>query len=546
MAALTATPPKQDVAFSAFKQEEDSVEEISDITDNPKGSEDSKCDDPHSSRNIPSCSATGGGKFTLGIEDGSEFMEEVAFTLHHCALPPGGGQGEGQPPPGHWVSQPHGPGSGWSRAGSISGYSASGRGSAGPGTQSYWSGPGEFWPGDTEDAISDLIAIKRVDSKDIVYETKKKPTKFIGKYVMGDVLGEGSYAKVKEAIDSETLIRRAVKIMKKRKLRKIPNGEANVEREILLLKELRHKNVMKLIDVLYNDEKGKIYMVLEYCCAVLKDMLDQTPDKKFPVWQSHDYFTQLLEGLGYLHSRGIIHKDIKPGNLLLDQAGVLKIADFGVCEQLGMFAEDDNIMTSQGTPAFQPPEVANGWDIFSGYKIDVWSCGVTLYNFTTGAYPFEGETIFKLFENIGKCDFSVPSYVDKVLESLLRSMLSKEPQDRPDISTIRQHDWCRKRFPRTGKAVSAPPHEGDPLLSTTVLPYLEALHFPSPSPSQPASEPDLEFSRGQSRSASVVDESVPDLERPNSAPHNNFESRLVRKKSKTTSCMKLKNGCKTQ
>ena len=70
-----------------------------------------------------------------------------------------------------------GPGSGWSRAGSISGYSASGRGSAGPGTGSYWSGPGEFWPGDTEDAISDLIAIKRVDSKDIVYEGKKKSTK---------------------------------------------------------------------------------------------------------------------------------------------------------------------------------------------------------------------------------------------------------------------------------------------------------------------------------------------------------------------------------
>ena len=103
---------------------------------------------------------------------------------------------------------------------------------------------------------------------------------------MGDVLGEGSYAKVKEAIDSEALVsqelgrslravksdisvqvRRAVKIMKKRKLRKIPNGEANVEREIRLLKELSHKNVMKLIDVLYNDEKGKIYMVIlsAYC-----------------------------------------------------------------------------------------------------------------------------------------------------------------------------------------------------------------------------------------------------------------------------------------
>ena len=68
---------------------------------------------------------------------------------------------------------------------------------------------------------------------------------------MGDVLGEGSYAKVKEAIDSETLVRRAVKIMKKRKLRKIPNGEANVEREIALLQELNHKNVMKLIEVFF-------------------------------------------------------------------------------------------------------------------------------------------------------------------------------------------------------------------------------------------------------------------------------------------------------
>ena len=260
---------------------------------------------------------------------------------------------------------------------------------------------------------------------------------------------------------------------------------------------------------------------------------------------------------------GIIHKDIKPGNLLLDQAGLLKIADFGVCEQLDPFAEDDEIVTSQGTPAFQPPEVANGWDVFSGYKIDVWSCGVTLYNFTTGEYPFEGETIFKLFENIGRCEVRVPSYVDKVLESLLRLMLSKEPGDRPDIATIRQHDWCRKRFPRTGKvtivrtliiateitltlsqfqAVSAPPHEGDPLLSTTVLPYLENLHFPSPQTSRVASEPDLEPSQDPDQELKVDTET----ERPSSAPQTGFENRLVRKKSKTTSCIKLKNGCKTQ
>jgi len=70
----------------------------------------------------------------------------------------------------------------------------------------------------------------RVDSAQIIYEEKKKKCKFIGKYVMGDVLGEGSYGKVKEVLDSQTLCRRAVKILKKRKLRRIPNGEQNVQR----------------------------------------------------------------------------------------------------------------------------------------------------------------------------------------------------------------------------------------------------------------------------------------------------------------------------
>merc|ERR1719341_2998420 len=474
-----------------------------------------------------------GGRFTLGAEDGDELLGEMEFTIRHTQATPykedlatelallsDEAHRAGAPPPGHWAGQPSGPTSGWSRGNSITGSQAaeySGRWS------SIGYGGGDEWGGwaDNDDAISDLIAIRRVDSRDVVYESKKKTTKVLGRYVMGDVLGEGSYAKVKEAIDSETLVRRAVKIMKKRKLRKIPHGEANVEREIALLQELSHKNVMKLIEVLYNEEKGKIYMVLEYCCAVLKDMLDQTPEKKFPVWQSHDYFTQLLDGLGYLHSKGIIHKDIKPGNLLLDQAGVLKIADFGVCEQLDMFAKDDSITTSQGTPAFQPPEVANGREQFSGFKIDVWSSGVTLYNFTTGDYPFQGDTIFKLFENIGKGEFSFHIPVDRLLEDLVNQLLALNPDDRPNVKQARQHDWCRKKFPKISQAVTAPPHMKDPLLSTTVLPYLENLHYPS-------SQPDL-----------ITEH---DLYRQDMEEEENYEVKPERKKSKTTSCIKLKNG----
>ncbi|QQP38129.1 Serine/threonine kinase 11 [Caligus rogercresseyi] len=112
--------------------------------------------------------------------------------------------------------------------------------------------------------------------------------------------------------------------MKRKKLRKIPHGEANVEREIKLLRGLRHRNVMRLIDVFYNEEKGKIYMILEFCIAVLKDMLESSPTKKFPAYQAHEYFLQLAKGLEYLHSQRVVHKDIKPGNLLLNTLGVLK------------------------------------------------------------------------------------------------------------------------------------------------------------------------------------------------------------------------------
>ncbi|CAK6445704.1 unnamed protein product [Pipistrellus nathusii] len=101
--------------------------------------------------------------------------------------------------------------------------------------------------------------IHRIDSTEVIYQPRRKRAKLIGKYLMGDLLGEGSYGKVKEVLDSETLCRRAVKILKKKKLRRIPNGEANVKKEIQLLRRLRHRNVIQLVDVLYNEEKQKIY-----------------------------------------------------------------------------------------------------------------------------------------------------------------------------------------------------------------------------------------------------------------------------------------------
>ncbi len=331
-------------------------------------------------------------------------------------------------------------------------------------------------------AENDLLpAIPRLDSREVVFDNRVKKAKVLeGRYVMGSVLGEGSYAKVKEAVDARTLCRRAVKIMKKKKLRKIPHGEQNVAGEIALLKKLSHPNVMALIEVLRNEEKGKIYLVLEYCVAVLKDMLETSEMGRFPPWQAHFYFLQLLTGLEYLHGQRVIHKDIKPGNLLLDTAGVLKIADFGTAEVLDLFAPDDTCTTNQGTPAFQPPEIATGEDTFKGFKADVWSAGVTLYNLVTGGYPFSGDTIFRLFEDIARCQYELPSELDPALQSLLKGMLTKLPDDRLTLLQVRQHDWCRKKHPVSSPPVTVRPRDPeDPAISTTVIPYLCDLHYGS-------------------------------------------------------------------
>ena len=160
------------------------------------------------------------------------------------------------------------------------------------------------------------VPIQRVSSEDeLNLYVKRKRAKFIGPYLFGDVIGQGSYAKVKECLDRRNLCRRAVKIMQRRRLRKTPHGEKMAATEIRLLKKLSHPNIIQLYDFIRNDEKQKLYLFIDLCVVSLQEMLDadehQRQLKAFPLWQAHGYFVQLIHGLEYLHSKFIIHNDIK-------------------------------------------------------------------------------------------------------------------------------------------------------------------------------------------------------------------------------------------
>jgi len=235
-----------------------------------------------------------------------------------------------------------------------------------------------------------------------------------------------------------------VKIIKdKKKLRKIPGGVQNVQQEIEVHQSIDHKNIVKLVDIFRIEEKQKLYIVMEFCVCSLQQLLDNCPEKVLPEFQAHLYFTQILSGLDYLHGRGIIHKDIKPGNLLLSLEGVVKICDLGVAEALSN-PNDDWCTLAQGTPKFQPPEVVSGiHKRFRGKLVDIWSLGVTLYNFISADYPFDGDGIMKLFENITNQPLKMPLNVEISAELvyLLTHILSKEPDTRWNSANIRSCEW---------------------------------------------------------------------------------------------------------
>ena len=207
--------------------------------------------------------------------------------------------------------------------------------------------------------------------------------KKVGKYEIGRTLGEGTFGKVKFAVNTETNERVAIKILDKEKIQKQNMGE-QIKKEIAVMKMVKQKHVVNLLEVLAS--RTKIFIVLELVTG--GELFDKIVNVgRFDEPTARKYFRQLISGVEYCHKQGVCHRDLKPENLLLDESEMLKISDFGLSALYGSDHNSTLLHTTCGTPNYVAPEVLadKGYD---GFSADVWSCGVILYVLLAGCAPF--------------------------------------------------------------------------------------------------------------------------------------------------------------
>ncbi|KAG0461255.1 hypothetical protein HPP92_021552 [Vanilla planifolia] len=261
----------------------------------------------------------------------------------------------------------------------------------------------------------------------------------VGKYEVGRTIGEGTFAKVKFAQNTETGESVAMKVLDRATIIRHKMAD-QIKREISIMKLVRHPHVVLLHEVLAS--RKKIYIILEFITG--GELFDKIVHHgKLNENDSRKYFQQLIDGVDYCHNKGVCHRDLKPENLLLDSQGNLKISDFGLSALRG---EGVNLLrTTCGTPNYVAPEVLShkGYD---GAIADIWSCGVILFVLLAGYLPFDEVDLGTLYCKIENAEFSCPSWFSIGAKSLIHRILDPNPERRIRIEDIKNDDWFKKNY----------------------------------------------------------------------------------------------------
>ncbi|KAL4809167.1 hypothetical protein BDV18DRAFT_76061 [Aspergillus unguis] len=349
------------------------------------------------------------------------------------------------------------------------------------------------------------------------HTVKRKETTF-GQYILGQTVGEGEFGKVKLGWKRDGSIEVAIKLIRRESLGSNPTRLPKIYREISILRDLSHANIVRLHEMVETDRH--IGIIMEYASG--GELFDHILRNKYLKDNSaRRLFAQLVSGVGYLHKKGIVHRDLKLENLLLDRNRNIIITDFGFANTFDPTDElseeieynltnkefvkrmrldktnskglrrGDLMQTSCGSPCYAAPELVVSDSLYTGRRVDVWSCGVILYAMLAGYLPFDddpanpdGDNINLLYKYIVSTPLTFPEYVTPHARDLLRRILVPDPRKRADLFEVARHSWLSEYADVVSHITSSTTKVAD-ISSSTV------------SPDQPREAPSL------ARSASV-------------------------------------------
>jgi serine/threonine protein kinase len=251
--------------------------------------------------------------------------------------------------------------------------------------------------------------------------------KDFGPYRIVEKIAEGGMAVVYKGYQ-ETLNRYvAIKVLRK-ELSADRKFIARFRREALAVAKLSHPNILHIHDA--NLAHGRYYIAMEYVDGgTLKDLLAQGP---LPIEKAVDIAIQLADALDYAHREGLIHRDVKPANVLLTRSGRPKLADFGIVQALHERSALTLPGSSPGTPMYMSPEQAEGQSTDS--RTDIYSLGIVLYEMLTGRPPFSTPSAMAtLYQQVNERPTPVRQLQPQVprwLETTINTALAKHPADR--------------------------------------------------------------------------------------------------------------------
>jgi len=270
------------------------------------------------------------------------------------------------------------------------------------------------------------------------------------RYEFFQTLGRGTYGKVKLGKNKESKKYVAIKTIRKDKI-----GHPNmihIRREIEIMSQTNHPNIIRIYEVFENQEK--IVIIMEY--APGGELYDYISKKRhLEEDEARNIFGQIVSAVYYCHEQGIVHRDLKLENILLDKNNKIKIADFGLANRYDISSK---LKTFCGSPLYASPEIVNGTP-YTGPEVDSWSLGVLLYALVYGTMPFDGVDYDVLTKQITQGKYCQPA-IRSGAHNLIEQLLQTDSQKRATLQDIFNHQWLQKCPPiKLNQSIQHHPHQ---------------------------------------------------------------------------------------